>query len=115
MSQKHLSPKEFNDLLKEKHKKIMKANPGKTSICIGTIILPFDFKEWPEKIHQVECARCGIPIYVTDWVFKEMQKYRIPWDQMKIPFFCQFCVPPKAVKGAWVEDLAAVLQKTGEG
>lgn len=114
MSQKHISPAEFNDFMKQRYYKRLKDNPGKTPFCVGAILLPPEFKVWPEKIHMVECAACGIPIYVTHWVYEEMQKYRLPWDQTKTPFFCLFCVPQSIVKGCWVEDLAAVLQHIGE-
>jgi hypothetical protein len=114
MSQKHMSPAEFNKFMKERYFKRLEQNPGKTPICIGTILLPPEVKFWPEKIHLVECCRCGIPIYVTDWVYLEMQKHRVPWDETKIPFFCPFCVPRALVKGTLTQDMAAVLQHTGE-
>jgi hypothetical protein len=109
-----MSPEEFNDFMKQRYFKHLAENQGKTPICIGTILLPPEFKIWPEKIHLVECCSCGIPIYVTHWVFEEMQKYRLPWDEKKIPFFCPFCVPSSIVKGTQIQDMAAVLQHTGE-
>jgi hypothetical protein len=115
MSNKHLSPAEFNEFLKKRHEKIMKANPGKNPLCIGVIVVPLGFEKiWSEKLIQVECCRCGIPIYLTQWVYDEMLLYYVPWDNTKHPWFCEFCVPAKMVEATRMTDIAAVLQHTGE-
>jgi hypothetical protein len=115
MSKKHMSPQEFNDFMKQRHAKIMKQNAGKTPFCVGAIIIPLDFEKiWPDKITQVECCRCGIPIYLSKWVYDEMQCYYVPWDETKHPYFCEFCLPPGIARGVRVQDIAAVLQHTEE-
>jgi hypothetical protein len=115
MSQKHLSPAEFNEFMKERHKKIMEKNAGKIAFCVGVIVVPPELeKVWPEKLIQVECCRCGMPIYLTNWVHEEMLSYYVPWDDSKHPWFCEFCLPPEIVRGTRRADIAAVLQHTGE-
>jgi hypothetical protein len=115
MSQKHLSPAEFNDFLKKRHEKVMKQNAGKTPLIIGCIVVPPELERvWPQKLVQVECCRCGIPIYLTQWVYDEGLLYFDLFDKTKHPWFCEFCVPPEIVRGTRRADIAAVLQHTGE-
>jgi hypothetical protein len=113
MSQpKHLSYKEFCEFMHQRILKRIEQNPGKIPICIGAIVVPLDLPDSNSQL--VECCRCRIPIYVEKEMFDLMQKYRLPWDSTKIPFFCQFCVPYDLQAGVFVQDAAAVLQHTGE-
>jgi hypothetical protein len=105
-----MSPEEFSEFMRQRFLKRMEENPGKPPCCIGSIFPSDDFPD----AKLVECCRCGIPLYVLPGVFEEMQKYRLPWDETKVPYFCMFCVPPEKFRGAYVQDIAAVLQQTGE-
>ena len=109
-SQKHMSFEEFSEFMHQRFLKQKAENPGKPPAVIGSI---FPAKECPDAI-LVECCRCGLPIYMVPWIVEEMKEFRLPWDQTKIPYFCVFCVPPEKFKGVLVQDLAAVLQHTGE-
>jgi len=110
-----MNPQGFNEFMKKRHEEIMKKNVGKTPLIIGVIVLPPDLERtWPEKMVQVECCRCGMPIYLTKWVYDEGLLYFDPFDKAKHPWFCKFCVPPEIYRGAMRQDLAAVLQHTGE-
>jgi hypothetical protein len=55
----------------------------------------------------VECGKCGMPLYVR-WYIYDVSKAR-NW-----PILCLYDSPPQWVKGRLVQDMAAVLQHTGE-
>lgn len=105
-----LSFAEFTEFMHKRFLKRMSESPGKPPCCVGSI---FPNPLCPDA-KLVECAKCGMPLYVVPWVFEEMSKYRVPWDPAKMPVFCEFCVPPALFKGTMVQDLAAVMQYKGE-
>ena len=108
-SQKHMSFQEFSEFMHQRFLKQKAENPGKPPAVVGSIF-PYPGAEFK----LVECCRCGMPLYVVLWVYEEMKEFRCPWDETKIPYFCRFCVPPERFKGILTQDMAAVLQHTGE-
>ena len=104
MSKKqHLSPDEFDAFMKERHlKRLQNMTKGEKCCIIGCY---FDIY-FPDN-KAVECATCGIPLYVRPWVSEIAQ-------QNNFPIFCQNCVPSKLFKGALVQDLAAAVQHEKE-
>jgi len=109
-NQKHLTPKEFDYFMYQRYCKRRAQEPDQEPIAIGSIILVPGL----EDSKLVECCRCGMPIYITPWLYDEISKYRLPWDKTKMPFFCEFCIPLYYWKGVMLQDLAAVKQYTGE-
>jgi hypothetical protein len=105
-----MSFEEFSEFMHQRFLKEKAQKPGKVPAVIGSI---FTTKYCPDA-KLVECCRCGIPLYVVPWVYEEVKDCHVPWDQTKLPVFCQFCVPPEKFKGIMVQDIAAVLQHTGE-
>lgn len=101
---KHLSPAEFDAFMKERHLKRLKNMPeGEKGYIVGCY---FDIYFSDNKL--VECAHCGIPLWVRPWVYEVAQ-------QKKFPFLCQFCVPPEQFKGTLIQDLAAVVEHVERG
>jgi hypothetical protein len=103
MSQKHLSPEEFDKFMTERNRKRLEKIPkDKSGFIIGNYIDVY-FKD----NMVVECSKCGIPLYVRPESVA-MSKER------NLPFLCLYCAPWSIVKGQVVQDIAAVLQHKGE-
>jgi hypothetical protein len=106
--------KVFNEVMKARHEEMLKANPGKTPMAIGLILLPPYYESlWPFKIIQVECCNCGIPIYVTEWVYNEIQGYFDLIHKDKHPYYCDFCVPNSVLKGTFLQDMSFIMNHFG--
>ena len=103
MSNKHLTPTEFDDFQRQRYMKELEKVPREEK----GFILGCYFNKYFTDNQLVECACCGIPLYVRPWVL-EVSKQR-NW-----PIACLYCSPSKVVKGRLVQDIAAVLQHTGE-
>jgi len=100
---KHMSPKEFDAFQRERYlKELEKAPKGEKGVICGCL-----YNVYFTDNMLVECAQCRTPLYVRPWVY-EVAKER------SFPILCQFCVPPPILKGRMVQDIAAVLQHTGE-
>lgn len=103
MSQKHISPEEFDEFMKERTLKRLEETPKD---FIGVVCGCYFDMHFPDN-KLVECAKCGIPLYVRNWLY-ELTKER------KMHILCQHCMPPQILKGTMVQDIAAVMQHTGE-
>jgi hypothetical protein len=98
-----LSPQEFDEFMLERTKKSLANLPKDVKGFIMGSYLDLYFKD---NI-LVECAMCGIPLYVR-WYIYDVAKER-NW-----PILCLYDSPPQMVKGRIIQDIAAVLQHTGE-
>jgi len=103
MSQKHLSPEEFDKFMKQRTMKRLEETPAEAPGIVCGCYFDIYFKDNV----AVECAVCGIPLYVRSWIY-EITKTR------KLAICCQYCCPPEILKGTLVQDIAAVLQHKGE-
>ena len=102
-ARKHISPAEFDAFMKERWlKKLQNMPEGEKGFVVGCY---FDIYFSDNKL--VECAHCGIPLYVRSWVYEVAQ-------EKGFPILCQFCVPPKIFKGTLIQDLAAIVAAKGE-
>jgi hypothetical protein len=100
-----MSAIEFDEFMKERTRKRLENTPiDAPGVVCGCY---FDVPAFKDKNVLVECALCGIPLYVRPWIY-EITKTR----DLKI--CCQYCMPPQLLKGTLIQDIAAVLQKTGE-
>ena len=98
-----MTPKEFDDFQHQRYLKELETIPKEEKGCILGSYLNIYFTD----NQLVECACCGIPLYVRPWVLAVSK-------QRNWPIACLYCAPSKAVKGRLVQDIAAVLQHTGE-
>ena len=103
MSKKPLTPEEFDEFMKQRTMKRIEEAPADAPGIVCGCYFDIYFKDNV----AVECANCGIPLYVRSWIY-ELSKTR------KITICCQYCTPPEIFKGTLVQDIAAVLQHTGE-
>jgi hypothetical protein len=100
---KKLSPAEYDEFMRQKYLKDIEMIPKTEK---GFIVGSY-FDLYFNDNCLVECACCGIPLYVRPWVLAVSKERN--W-----PIACLYCAPAKVVKGRLVQDIAAVLQHTGE-